>query len=302
MKGNNLIHNWIILFVLGLSMCSLCIFYATTVEADTNLNKTNVINYIFSEENPDDFNIKLISNAKDEDIIDHAKQDIGYPLETYIEHNYKTLNIGGVEAFHLEDFNNGLVNLAIDYSLTKEKDRESSESAKAGIYDLGSIPFFYTGENPYWRIVNHNGSWGIGIPDIGIPDKILELIPENLTGFSGYNMVNSINQDAVKGTVVIGKFSPHTGEITEIKLSSLGLPQKINQELCANGEKESTLEIKTNYYFSVPLGINEKTSNEMRIPTMAANLQFLTNHPQIQGKITVTINIKVIHDTENNIP
>ena len=247
MKGNNLIHNWIILFVLGLSMCSLCISYATTVEADTNLNKTNVINYIFSEENADDFKIKLISNAKSEDLIEHVKQDMGYPLEAYIEHNYKTLNISGVEAFNLNDFKNGRVNLAIDYSLTKEKDHVSSGSTKVGIYDLGSIPFFSAGNNPYWRIVNQNGSWGIGIPDIGIPDKILELIPENLTGFSGYNMVNSINQDAVKGTVVIGKFLPHTGEITEIKLSSLGLPQKINQELCANGEKESTLEIKTNY-------------------------------------------------------
>ncbi|QHQ60064.1 hypothetical protein Ana3638_04115 [Anaerocolumna sedimenticola] len=145
MKGNNLIHNWVILFVIVLSMCSLCVSYAATVDADTDFNKSNGINYIFSEDHSDDFKIKLLSNGKDMDLLNNIRQDIGYPLEAYIEHNYKTLDISGVEAFNLGDFNNGLVNLAIDYRLTREKNKKPSQSAKVGIYDLGSIPFFIPG-------------------------------------------------------------------------------------------------------------------------------------------------------------
>lgn len=299
MKCNNLIHNWIILFVVGLSMCSLCISYAATVDTKTaNDIKIQNLNFTFPEEYKNDFLIKLITNADNENNISdlkHNKRQVT-PLDAFMEYNDKTLNISGVEAFVLEDLQNGKVSLAIDYLMLHGKKQDKAANVSIGIYGLGNIPFFLSLDEPYWRLSNSQGVWGIGIPDIGIPDEIYKLIPENLSDLYGYNTITSYNNGVVKGSITIGKFITGMSKTPEINLSSLGLSNEINQEIIANKEESSTLEIMANYYFSVPFGLNKETSEEILEPTQAISYDVLTNRPKVQGKITLKSYIKVIHD------
>ncbi|MGB8454829.1 MAG: hypothetical protein WCD89_21185 [Anaerocolumna sp.] len=300
MKRNNIIHNWIVLLILGFSMCSLCVCYAAVVDTGTVTNKkSEAMDFIFSKEYEDDFKVKLIADSAYGNSFDliHSK-NTSSPLEAYMDYNHMILNISGVEAFDLTDFVNGNVNLAIDYRMIEDKNSNGT-NVLVGVYDLGNIPFFLSGDDPYWRIGNNNGVWGIGIPDIGIPDEVYKLTPENLTGFCGYNTITTYKQRVLKGTITIGKFLSCQDNTIDINLSSLGLSDEINRKIIANGEKSSTLEIMANYYFSIPFEVNQETSEDIAGSSGAISYDLLSNHPRVQGKITLKKRIKVIHDMEN---
>ncbi len=297
MRDTDIIHNWIILFVIGLGMCSLCVGYAAS--ADTGAGKgtgIKVLGYAFTKEYEDDFSIKLRSDLAKDNTADSTSGV--NPLEAFIEYNYKTLNISGVESFGLRDFINGKVNLAIDYRMIRDKDRDGAGDAQTGTYDLGNIPFFLSGDKPYWRLVNRNGAWGIGIPELGIPEEIFKLIPENLTGLSGYNNIRIDPKGVVKGTITIGRFPSVSGAVPEINLSSLKLSDAMNREIMANREEYSILEIMANYYFSVPFGLDRETSDTLLDPAGAVNYILLAEFPQVQGKVTLKTQVKVIHEIE----
>ena len=72
----------------------------------------------------------------------------------------------------------------------------------------------------------------------------------------------------------------------------------MNQEIIAKNEKSSTLEILANYYFGVPVILDQKTSEAFLRPTKALDYDLLTSLPQIQGKITLRIRVKVLHDIQ----
>jgi hypothetical protein len=317
MKGNKLIHNWVILLLTGLSLCCLGIGYAVRADADpVKENIPSTPSFIFSRENDEDFKLKLVYNQARE------KAASGAPLEAYMDYDNKTLRISGAEAFDLTDFIHGSVSLAIDYRMTKDRHRQNTSQVTPGVYDLGNVPLFLTREDPYWRIVNKGGAWGIGLPDIGIPESIYQLIPENISGLLGYNTITSYKKGVLKGTVSFGNYSlrgnlvpkgeamsqenlnslendlQNSDKTPEINLSSLELPEKLNQEILSSGQKASILEIVANYYFSVPIGLDHKTSDDIRNPSSAAAYDILTGQPQIQGKITLRTLVKVVHDIE----
>ncbi|GEM_PF-3571648 len=301
MKENTIVHNWTILFAIGLSMCSLGVSYAAAVDAGDVVNKiSKTPDFIFTKEYEDDLKIYLLEGTIDENnMLLPVCKDTVQPLEAYSEHNYKTLNISGAEAFNLSDFTGGKVSFAVNYRMTGNKNREEASEAGTGVCDLGNIPFFFSGEEPYWRLGNHNGAWGIGTPDIGIPRKIYELLPDYIADLHGFNTITSYKNGMVRGTVTIGKLLSHTAETAEINLSSLELPDKINRGIIANGEKSSALEIMADYYFSAPLALNPKTDED--IPAVSDKAVFsdlFTDRLRIQGKITLKIRVKVIHDID----
>lgn len=324
MKGYKLIHNWVILLITGLSLCCLGIGYAVRADADpVKEHMPPAPSFIFSKDSDQDFNLRLVYNLAGEKSASDtvSKIEKNGSLDAYMNYDSKTLGISGAEAFDLTDFINGLVSLAIDYRMTKDEPGQNTSQVTPGVYDLGNIPLFLTREAPYWRIVNKGGAWGVGLPDIGVPDAIYKLMPENISGILGYNTITSYSKGVLKGTVSIGNYSlreDHASEgqatpqenlsfgydlqtlkkTQEINLSSLGLPEKINQEILSSGQKASFLEVVANYYFSVPIGLNRKTSDEIQNPSKAAGYDLLTGQPQIQGQITLRTLVKVLHDIE----
>ncbi len=297
MKGRNIFHNWITLMVVGLFMCSLYVSYAAAVVTDpVRKDQSKGTAFTFMEDH-EDFKLEITSDTVKSDNTDEKeKHKTSSELDAFLEYNKRTLNINGTEALNMEDFLDGSVSLGVSYGLRAESAAAGTEDISKGVCDLGNIPFFLSGDEPYWRIANKNGAWGIGIPDTGIPDEIYKLMPENINGLLGYNTIKSYKDGVIRGTVSIGSFLSEYTESPIINLSTLGLSGKINQEITANNEKFSTLEILANYYFGVPVILDQKTSEAFLRPTKAMNYDLLTSLPQIQGKITLRIHVKVLHD------
>lgn len=299
MKGRNIFHNWITLLVAGLFMCGLYVSYAAAVVTDPVRNdQSRGTAYTFMEDR-EDFKLEITSDTvKADNTGENEKHMTSRVLDAFLEYNKRTLNISGTEAINMDDFLNGLVKLNVSYGMNEGSVATGAEEISKSVCDLGNIPFFLSGDEPYWRIANKNGAWGIGIPDTRIPDEIYKLLPENINGLLGYNTIKSYEDKVIRGTVSIGSFLPGHTRSTAINLSSLGLSKKINQEILANNEKASTLEILANYYFSVPVIMDQKASEAFLRPKKALDYNFYTSLPQIQGKITLRIQVKVLHDIQ----
>ncbi len=313
MRGNNRFQNWLILFIIGFSINGLCAGYAETVgnsaAADKNmpaLEDTGISHlpsaegFIFSAEYEDDFKIKLIDNSLNDnkEAEPFRNKDTVNRLDAFLEYKDRTLSISGVEAFDMSGFLSGKTSLAIDYRMIDGRQQNGLHKMEAGTYDLGNIPLFLTMEEPYWRLSNKNGVLGIGIPDIGIPDEIYELLPENIGGLYGYNTIASYDKGVVKGTIVIRQIIPYNSEIQEISLSCLGLSDELNRKIIVNQEGTSILEIMADYYFCIPFGLNTETSKNGTESVPTDIYRVLTNSPKARGKITLKSYIKVIHDIE----
>ena len=299
MKGRNIFHNWITLLVAGLFMCSLYVSYAAAVVTDpVRKDQSEGTAFTFMESQKD-FKLKITSDTVKTDNTDEKeKHKTSRELDAFLEYSKRTLNINGTEALNMEDFLDGTVSLGVSYGLRADSTAALTADISRGVCDLGNIPFFLSGDEPYWRIANKNGAWGIGIPDIGIPDEIYKIMPENINGLLGYNSIESYKDGVIRGTVSIGSFLTEYTKSPGINLSSLGLPEKMNQEIITNNEKSSILEILANYYFSVPVILDQKTSEAFLRPTKALDYDLLTSMPQIQGKITLRIHVKVLHDIQ----
>lgn len=299
MKGRNIFHNWITILVVGLFMCSLYVSYAAAVVTDpVRKDQSEGTAFTFMEDH-EDFKLEITSDTVKTDNTDEKeKHKSSSVLDAFLEYNKRTLNINGTEALNMEDFLDGSVSLGVSYGLRADSTIDITEDISRGVCDLGNIPFFLSGDEPYWRIANKNGAWGIGIPDVGIPDEIYKLIPENINGLLGYNTIKYCENGVIRGTVSIGSFLSEDTKSPVINLSSLGLSGEMNQEIIAKNEKSSTLEILANYYFGVPVILDQKTSEAFLRPTKALDYDLLTSLPQIQGKITLRIRVKVLHDIQ----
>ncbi len=299
MKGRNIFHNWITLLVVGLFMCSLYVSYAAAVVTDpVRKDQSEGTAFTFMEDH-EDFKLEITSDkVKTDNTDEKEKHKSGSVLDAFLEYNKRTLNINGTEALNMKDFLDGTISLGVSYGIRADGIAAGTEYISRGVCDLGNIPFFLSGDEPYWRIANKNGAWGIGNPDTRIPQELYKLIPENINGLLGYNTIKYCEDGIIRGTVSIGRFLTEDTKSPVINLSSLELSEKVNQQIVANNEKSSILEILVNYYFSVPVILNQKTSETFLHPTKALDYDLLTSLPQIQGKITFRIHANVIHDIQ----
>lgn len=207
----------------------------------------------FFAEYDDDFSIYL----------DYA--DKSEKLDAIIENNGKSLTVSGMEAIDMNKLISGEAGIRIEYRLQASDLEDGLPTVADETYDLGVIPFQLSAEDPYWKICNENGCWGIGEPELNlqeieIPEAVFDLLPESLGNLHGYNHVTSSENDVVKGTVTIKQLEPCTVINPTIDLTSLKLSDEVNREIAANDLESSNLEIMANYNFSIPLALDQANS------------------------------------------
>ena len=205
-------------------------------------------------------------------------KDAKVELDATLMNTGNVLNISGMESFEMSKLLSGEASISIDYRLEGVDLENDSQQVAKGIHDLGIIPFQLSVEDPdpFWKINNNNGSWGIGVPNIGIPSVIYELLPGSLGELQGYNNITSYKNGVVKGTITIKQLVPGSDVIPEIKLSELGLSQGINKKIIANKVESSRMEIMANYNFNIPF--------------------ISSSSLQVQGIATLRMYVNVIHD------
>jgi hypothetical protein len=179
-------------------------------------------------------------------------------------------------------------------SHTEEKSMSSWEKAvsREDIAEIGEVPLTLSADEPYWRICNENGSWGIGIRGIGIPEVIYQLLPDRVYGLKGINYSgiqteeNSKEYGNYKNKIVLLQRTP-VEERQSIPLTGLQLPKDIISQITADRVSQSKLEIMANYTFmiKVPYG---NTSREF--------INCKENPLWIKGKVTIRYGVDVIHD------
>lgn len=270
-----------LILTIALSVCS------TPVNAARHQD-TKTPDFIFSSDEDADFALKIIDVNTGE----------GEQLETQITYTDKILKITGLEPFSLEELQNGAAGLEIYYSLAqlspeeKQKDSCVRSENKEGSTNIGEVVLTLSEDEPYWRICNENGSWGIGIRDIGVPEVIYELLPDKVYGLEGnYSSIQTRkgtrNNSDYKSKIVLIQSAPIEEEKTTL-LTDLQLPKNIIKQITANKVNKSNLEIMTNYTF------------KMKIPLDSTSTTSLYNYNQnslwIEGKITIRYTVEVKHD------
>lgn len=241
---------WIIAGIVVIGILSLGTSYGAWANAHTIVHNVNTkaLNFLFSSEYEDDFSI----------LLDYA--DKSEKLDAIITNSGKTLKVSGMEAVDMDEILSGEASIRIEYRMEASDYQKGLLSTADEVYDLGIIPFELSLDEPYWKICNQYGSWGIGEPNIGIPPAVVDLLPESLGDLHGYNSVVSNNNGIVHGTITIRQLNPDKVEEPVIDLTSLKLSDEINLEIADNELESSELEIKANYNFSIPLVIEQSSS------------------------------------------
>lgn len=274
-----------LILTIALSVCSFSVSAARHQD-------TRTPDFIFSSHEDADISLKIkdMNTGREEQ------------LETQITYTDKILEITGLEPFSLEKLQNGTAGLEIYYSLaeshTEEKPINSYEKTenREGIVEIGEIPLILSEDEPYWRICNENGSWGIGIRGIGIPEVVYQLLPENINGIKGisYNGIqtqeNIKNNGNYKNKIVLLKQTP-VEEKQSILLTDLQLPENIIRQITADKIYQSKLEIMANYTFKI------------KVPSKDINTDLNNcseNSLWIKGKVTIRYAVDVKHDTFRN--
>lgn len=276
-----------LILTIALSVCS-------PVLSTAKHQDTKTPDFIFSSKEDDEFTLKLMNMNTGE----------GEQLESQITYTDKIVKLIGLEPISIEDLQSGKVGLDFYYSViqsnTEEKQSDFFErnvnnennEYKESITKLGEVLFHLSEDEPYWRISNENGSWGIGIRDIGIPEVIYELLPDKVYGMEGIHdsslqaTNDTLNNSIYKNNIRLTQNTPMIEDKT-ILLSDLHLPNNIMKQITANKVQESCLEIMTNYTFKVkvPLdGISTNISNYQIKPLW------------IEGKITIRYTVDVKHN------
>ena len=253
MGDTNKFKKRVILVAIMIGICSFGVSYSAW--ADTDMATQT-----------DDFMIHLNTN------------NVAEELEATIINTGNVINISGMESFEMSDLLSGEASIIIDYRLEDVDLKNDLQQFVKGNYDLGMIPFKLSMEEPYpfWKVFNNNGSWGIGVPNIGIPSVIYKLLPVSLLELHGYNNITFNKGGVVRGTITIKQIISHTYIVPEIKLSELGFSKAINQKVNANEVESSRMEIMANYSFNVPF--------------------LCSNSLQVQGDATLRMYVNVIHD------
>ncbi len=241
---------WIIAGILVIGILGLGTSYGAWADAHTIVNQVNtkVLDFVFSSEYEDDFSISMDYTDKSE------------KLDAIISNSGKRINISGVEAVDMDKLLSGEASIRIEYRLEASDHQKGLLSIADKTYDLGTIPFELSVDEPYWKICNQYGSWGVGEPSIGIPSAVVDLLPESLGELHGYNRVVSNNNGIVRGTITIQQLNPDKVEKPEIDLTSLNLSDEINLQIADNELESSDLEVMANYNFSIPLAIDQSSS------------------------------------------
>lgn len=210
--------------------------------------------------------------------IDLNTKNVAEELDATIINTGNIINISGMESFEMSELLSGEASISINYRLEDVNFKNDLQQVVKGKYDLGIIPFQLSVEEPYpfWKINNNNGSWGIGVPNIGIPSAIYELLPGSLGELHGYNNITYYKNGVVKGTITIKQLVPGTYVVPEIKLSELGLSKDTNKKIIANKVESSRMEIMANYKFNIPF--------------------ICSSSLQVQGNATLRMYVNVIHD------
>lgn len=268
-----------LILTIALSVCS------TSVSAARHQD-TKMPDFIFSSEEDADFALNLIDmNTGQEE-----------QLETQITYTDKVLRITGLEPFSLEELQNGSAGLEIYYSIvqsnTDENQRDTLLKNMEGNTKIGEVVLTLSEDEPYWRVCNENGSWGIGIRDIGIPEVIYGLLPDKVYGLEGINYSSiqtpkeSMNNSEYKSKIVLLQNTPIEEEKT-ILLADLQLPENVMKQITANEVHKSNLEIITNYTYKIKIPLDGTSTNLYNSKK---------NPLWIEGKITIRYTVEVNHD------
>lgn len=270
-----------LILTIALSVCSPSI--STARQQDTKTPE-----FIFSSNEDEDFTLKLIDMNTGE-----REQ-----LEAQFTYTDKIVKVTGLEPFSIEDLQNGKAGLEINYSIvqsnTEEKHSDSFERNEnnESITKLGEVVLDLSEEEPYWRVSNENGSWGIGIRGIGIPEVVYELLPDKVYGIEGTNYSSfqttkdTLNHSIYKNNTVLTQNTP-LKEDKSILLTDLQLPKNIIRQITANKVQKSCLEIMTNYTFKIKVPMD----------VISTNIRHDKIKPLwIEGKITIRYTVDVIHN------
>lgn len=282
---NKLRYQLPLILTIALSVCSLSVSAARHQD-------TRTPDFIFSSHEDTDISLKIkdMNTGREEQ------------LETQITYTDKILEVTGLEPFSLEKLQNGTAGLEIYYSLaeshTEEKPINSYEKTenRERIVEIGEIPLTLSEDEPYWRICNENGSWGIGIRGIGIPEVIYQLLPENINGIKGISYNGIQTQENIKyngnykNKIVLLKETP-VEEKQSILLTDLQLPENIIRQITADKVYQSKLEIMANYTFKI------------KVPSKDINMDLNNcseNSLWIKGKVTIRYAVDINHDIFTN--
>ncbi len=235
--------------ILGLSLSYSS--WANAYEIVHNVS-TRAFNFLFASEYEDDFKI----------MIDYG--DRSERLDAFITNTGKTLNVSGMEPVEMDKILSGEADIRIEYRLEAADLEKGLLSVAEESYDLGIIPFTISAEDPYWKICNSNGSWGIGEPETEVPEAVIDLLPKSLGELHGYHTLVSRENGMIKGTITIRQTKPCTSTAPEIDLTSLKLPDELNRQIAANDLESSKLVIMANYNFSIPLILEQSNSKSYR--------------------------------------
>lgn len=285
-----------------ISLILIAVMILTYVQPFTRIyaagDRNTTKDYIFYSEYEDDIKISLdyINNKIGSNEV--ITKDNSMKLESFITYTKDSITFAGTEGFSFHDLISGNANIRIEYKLkslvkpstyqinnTYQKKHlyhvEDTLSENLEIY-LETISFALEEDNLYWRISNQNGSWGIGIPDLETPRKIIKLIPKVIDNLHGYNrFVYDENGNIVANLVIEQKCL--ATDVEEVKLSELELPPEINKMLTANHAMTSKLEIVTTYKFDIPFSTKNNVKSKVE------------NDKSINGTITLRILFDVIH-------
>lgn len=277
--GNNMLHlnkirGGILLVIVLLSAFNLNSSQATYVLANQQKKTTKsqeIINYHFLE-NKENFQISL-DYVGDKNSINLEK----YNLDAYIFPSNKELVISGIEPVELKDFLEKDFNFNIEYSIIKEDQTNCQLTWNKDelINTVDNISFTLSEDEPYWRLSNGNGVWGVGIPNIGVPELIYDILPKEINDVSIEQSAEISNALFLNGKITLIAPEKNNFMIQEIKLKDFNLPKEIIKKIIEKQSISSNLEIMANYNF--------------RIPIHKENLI-------ITGKATFLIHINIIND------
>jgi len=269
----NIFKKLVLIFATVIGISSLGVSSETSSQSEQELEKvtTCAMDYISPSENEDYyFKLSLLDNTAG---AKNAASTVA-ELDATITKTGNTLYLSGMEPIAMSKLQSGDTSISMEYRFLDTDIPSDLLLDSEGTQDLGMIPFELSVDEPYWRISNINGQWGIGNIETAITSVVYELLPKNLGEMHGYNNITPYKKEAKIGTITIKQLVPITKGITEINLSSLGLSEEINQKIIANDVKSSSLEIMANYNFSVPFSL------------------------QVQGKATLIMYVNVIHDVK----
>jgi hypothetical protein len=232
-----------------IGLCGMGTSYASWVNAHSIVQNmsTKKMDFMFTSGYDDDFSIKLDYNpeAVTGSAITSEK------LDAMVKNTGKTLTVSGMEPVDMKKLLSGEAFLNIEYQLKTSDINNGLLSVADGTYDLGVIPFKLSVDEPYWKICNENGNWGVGETEDSIPKAAYDLIPESLGELHGYNTVKSNQNGIVLGSILIKQLKPVTIVNPTIDLTSLKLSDEMNLEIAPNQTGTSNLEIMANYNFNI---------------------------------------------------